>query len=292
MNAYEVNQTGADEYSNPYIGGDDDEEDEGGYVNGNPEIERVNMPPPPPPPTTGAKEVQAPEIQASPPVQSQNEAGYFAKLPIPLSMITFVTALWLIVGAILDIILSSVSLAGFIIDCYFIFFGLCLLLIVMPTAFKRMTFLERPRSGVEKWTRFLATNWGRGYFMLFVCILAFGSKDFIRITIGIVLVLTGILSIWCGRLAAKKFNRLREYLAAGKEGEERVMSIKNLSRSALIDGAISEDGLRLLVEQSGRTVTGSEVHAIFCFFDRDRTGSVDLKTFIDILVNTEREKSL
>jgi len=234
--------------------------------------------------SSGAMNVDAPS--------QSNDSGWFAKFPIPLSIVTSVTAAWLIAGSILDVLMEKPDLADFIIDCYFVFFGLCLLLIMMPTAFSFMKFLEAPRSGVEKWSRFIAANWGQGYFMIFICILAFGKDSFFRISIGIILVLTGILSIWCGKLAARKYNRMREYLAAGNEGDELVRSIENLSRNVLIDGLIKEDGIRSLVERSGRSVTKSEVHAIYCFFDRDRKGEVELKHFIETLVEVERVKSL
>jgi len=290
-NPYEVNQGayGADPlYQDSY---NQDEEDRG-WADENPEIGQVKKKkaPPPPPPlhTTVDLSVQPPRERP----QAVNQLGWFARIPIPLSIITCVTALWLITGSLLDIILEGPEIADFIIDCYFIFFGLCLLLMVMPTAFSFVVFLESPRSGVEKWTRFITTHWGRGYFMIFVCVLAFGRDTFFRIAIGVVLILTGILSIWCGRLAAQKFNRLKEYLAAGNEGDALVQSIENLTRDVLVDGTISEHGLRALVEQSGRWVTPSEVHAIFCFFDRERLGKVELKDFTTILIETAHQKSL
>jgi len=277
-NAYELQPSAqgnaSDQYENPY------EEHSDGFADEDPEIGQAKVPPP------------APVNITEEPVVPANELGWFARIPIPLSIITFVTALWLIIGSLLDIILAGPELADFIIDCYFIFFGFCLLLMVMPTAFSFVVFLETPRSGVEKWTRFITTHWGRGYFMIFVCILAFGRENFFRISMGIILVLTGILCIWCGRLAAQKFNRLKEYLAAGCEGDAFRDSVRGLVSSVLTDGRLSEEGLRRLVEKSGRSVTPSEVHAIFCFFDRERSGAVEVEDFIDILEETERQKSL
>jgi len=269
------------------------EDDVGVYGNQFAEPELGSKAPPPVPAgATSQFSGGSMNVDASPSAANQNDSGYFAKVPIPLSVITSVTAAWLIAGSILDIIMASPDLADFIIDCYFVFFGLCLLLIMTPTAFTFMKFLEVPRSGVEKWSRFIATNWGQGYFMIFVCILAFGKDSIFRIIIGIVLVLTGILSIWCGRLAAKKYNRMRDYLAGGKEGDALVTNIQNLSRSFLDDGLITESGIRSLVERSGRSVTRSEVHTIFCFFDRDRKGRVELNHFVETLVEIERVKSL
>jgi len=250
------------------------------------------VPPPVPAGATSQVSSASMNVDGSKSVAMQQDSGYFAKVPIPLSVITSFTAAWLIAGSILDVIMASPDLADFIIDCYFVFFGLCLLLIMTPTAFTFMKFLEVPRSGVEKWSRFIATNWGQGYFMIFVCILAFGKEHFFRISIGIILVLDGILSIWCGRLAAQKYNRMRDYLAGGKEGDALVTNIQNLSRNILVDGLITEHGIRSLVERSGRSVTKSEVHTIFCFFDRDRKGKVELNHFVETLVETERVKSL
>jgi len=272
---------------------DDSVDDYGGNQVSQPELGRTVPPPPPPPGPSGSQgNTGAMNVDAISSQSLKNDSGWFAKLPIPLSIVTSVTAIWLITGSILDVLLTGPALADFIIDCYFVFFGLSLLLIMMPTAFGFMNFLEHPRSGVEKWTRFIATNWGQGYFMLFVCILAFGRTNFFRISVGIVLVLTGILSIWCGRLAAKKYNRLREYLGAGNEGDALVRSIEDKSRYVLVDGLISEDGIRSLVERAGRSVTRSEVHTIFCFFDRDRIGKVEMKQFVETLVEVERVKSL
>jgi len=260
------------QYENAYNADEDD-----GFADGDPEMGQDKIPPP----TTS-------DGQTAP----MNQLGWFSRIPIPLSIITSVTALWVIIGSLLDIIIDKAALADFIIDCYFIFFGFCLMLMVMPTAFSCLVFLESPRSGVEKWSRFITTHWGRGYFMIFICILAFGRENFFRISMGIILVLTGILSIWCGRLAAQKFNRLKEYLAAGCEGDAFRNSVKDKASGVLIDGGISEGSLRSLIEQSGRRVTPSEVHAIFCFFDRERKGTVELEIFIDILDETERQKSL
>jgi len=262
------------------------EDDVGAYGTNEPELgSKVASPVKAGP--TGSMNVEGPTSAAK-----QDDSGYFAKVPIPLSVITCITAAWLVAGAILDVLMENPDLADFIIDCYFVFFGLCLLLIMTPTAFTFMKFLEVPRSGVEKWSRFIATNWGQGYFMIFVCILAFGKDSFFRISIGIILVLTGILSIWCGRLAAKKYNRMRDYLAGGKEGDALVTNIQNLTRSFLDNGLLTESGIRSLVERSGRSVTRSEVHTIFCFFDRDRKGQVELSQFVATLVETERLKSL
>jgi len=236
-------------------------------------------------------DVQGSVIPQKPP--ARNQGGWFAKIPLPLSMITIFTAMWLVVGSMLDIFLAGPGFANVLINFYFVFFGLSILAITCPTDFDCANCLKGAQSSLEKWARFLATNWGRGYFMLFICILAFSRNSWFRITIGVLLIMNGVFLLWCGRLAGGKYNRLRDYLVAGYEGEELKMSIRGFRKQMLlVDGKLTEPGLKSLIEYSGRFVTNSEVHAIFCFFDRDRTGKVGLDSFIDRIAETPHLKSL
>merc|ERR1712241_1023301 len=115
---------------------------------------------------------------------------------------------------------------------------------------------------VETWTRFMSTNWGRGWFFIFISVLAFGQNSVWRIITGIVLIINGILSIWCGRLAAAKYNRMREYLVAGNEGDALLDSINEKAQTGFnVEGWLYEAGIKSLVNASGRQVTSSEVHA-------------------------------
>jgi len=236
-------------------------------------------------------DVRGSAIPEKPP--ARNQGGYFAKIPVPLSMITILTASWLVLGSILDIFLAGPDFSNVLINFYFVFFGLSILAITFPTDFDCANCLKAAQSNLEKWVRFLATNWGRGYFMLFICILAFGRNSWFRITIGLLLIINGVFLLWCGRLAGGKYNRLRDYLVAGYEGEELKMSIRGFKKQMLlVEGKITEPGLKSLIEYSGRFVTNSEVHAIFCFFDRDRKGKVGLDSFIDRIAETPYLKSL
>jgi len=236
-------------------------------------------------------EVRDSVLPAKPP--ARNQGGYFAKIPLPLSMITIFTASWLVLGSILDIFLAGPVFADVIINFYFVFFGISILSITCPTDFDCANCLKGHQSTIEKWARFLATNWGRAYFMLFICILSFSRDSWFRITIGLLLIINGVFSLWCGRLAGEKYNRLREYLVAGNEGDDLKRSVKSFKKQMLLkDGKLTERGLKSLIEYSGRFVTNSEVHAIFCFFDRDRTGKVGLDSFIERIADTPYLKSL
>jgi len=104
---------------------------------------------PPPVPNAVQGNNQNP-VTASPQKTNENTLGYFAKIPIPISIIISVAAMWLSAGSVLDILISGPNLADFVIDCYFVLFGVGLLLIKMPTTFSFMKCLESPRSGMEK----------------------------------------------------------------------------------------------------------------------------------------------
>merc|ERR1719319_978582 len=113
-------------------------------------------------------------------------------------------------------------------------------------------WVKKTRASIETWTRFMSTNWGRGEFFIFISILAFGMTSAIRIITGILLIACGILSIWCGRLAAGKYNRLREYLAAGQEGDAFYQSVQQKATGAFTNGVLTEAGIKKLVLDSGR----------------------------------------
>jgi len=265
------------------------EDVENQYNEGSPGQEPAARPPPPPgPKPMGLQQRGA----GGPPVTS--EPGYFAKLNLPVTYVTTLSALAVIVFSILNIVLNAPALADVIIDGYLIFFGLCFLVLMLPNIKLRgLGCLTRLRDDVETWARFLSTAWGRGWFSIFICVLAFGADSWTRIVTGIVLVLNGVLSIWCGRLAAAKYNRLREYLVAGKEGDALLNSIQAKAVDAFDQsGLLHEPGLHRLIEQSGRAVTSSEVHAIYAFFDRDHTGQVDIQMFAERLEKNIRLKSL
>lgn len=222
--------------------------------------------------------------------------GYFAKLNIHITYVTVISSLWIIAAGILNIILSSPAptLADVIMDGYLIFFAICFLVIMLPNVKMRgFGCLLKMRNSVETWARFLSTNWGRGSFFIFISVLAFGQTSVWRIITGIVLIINGILSIWCGRLAAAKYNRLREYLVAGTEGDQLLASVNQKGKAGFdADGHLYEAGMKALIIASGRQVTTSEVHAIYCFFDREHTGNIDIEQFAERLAQIVRLKSL
>lgn len=276
-------------------GVDEDYGNDGGdtYKDADPELGQGggprSRPPPPPGKPDGAAKPEAMQVAA--PEPSSTEPGWFAKIKIPISYITIFVSVWMIGGTILGVIVDKPEGGGLITQFYFIFFGALMLFVMLPNV-PFFGVFNRLRAGVERWARFMSTNWGRGYFMIFICVLAFGGKGIITIITGILVAVCGLLSIWCGRLAATKYNRMREYLAQGKEGDAFIEAVRELAAPALTNGYITESGIRTLVINSGRAVTASEVHAIYCFFDRDRDGEVTMDMFIERLSEEHSLKSL
>jgi len=269
----------------------DDVPDNNAYAEGDPADDMEAGPPQPPPPP-GPKPMGL--QQGGVPPAPTSDPGYFAKLNIHITYVTVLSSLWIIAAGILNMILSSPVLADVIIDAYLIFFAICFLVIMLPNINMRgFGWLGKLRGSVETWTRFLSTNWGRGWFFIFISVLAFGQNSVWRIITGIVLIINGILSIWCGRLAAAKYNRLREYLVAGTEGDQLLASVNDKGKQGFdVEGNLYEAGIKSLIIASGRQVTTSEVHAIYSFFDREHTGKIDIEQFAERLAQTVRLKSL
>jgi len=264
------------------------------YEEGDPADDVESGGPPKPPPPPGPKPMGLQQGGGAAQPVPMSDGGYFAKLNIQITYVTVISSLWIIAAGILNMILSKPGLADVIIDGYLIFFAITFLVIMLPNVNMRgFGCLKNARGSIETWTRFLSTNWGRGWFFIFISVLAFGQNSVWRIITGIVLIINGILSIWCGRLAAAKYNRLREYLTAGKEGDALLESVQQMARDGFnADGVLYESGLKALINKSGRQVTNSEVHAIYCFFDRDQTKNVDIEMFAERLGQTVRLKSL
>lgn len=267
----------------PNVGSNEYDNAEGDVELGN---QNTGVGPTQPPPPPGPK----PTVPQAPPVKG----GYFARLNIPVTYLTVVISVWLIAGSILNMILSKPALSDVIIDVYFIFFAIAFLIMMLPNVkWRGCQCFKKMRDSIEVWARFLSTNWGRGWFFIFISFLAFGMNSAIRIITGILLILTGIISIWCGRLAAAKYNRLREYLAAGHEGDAFMNSVQVKGAPGFNDdGFLTEAGVKKLITNSGRTATSSEIHAIYVFFDRDHTGEVDIEEFAARLSERVRLKSL
>merc|ERR550534_2855717 len=82
---------------------------------------------------------------------------------------------------------------------------------------------RKAQLGIFFWFRLMSRMWGRAWFYLFVSILCFaGVNDGGAATIacGVYLFIISLLSFIYSRMAAKKFARLREFIAAGAEGDE------------------------------------------------------------------------
>jgi len=210
-------------------------------------------------------------------------SDYIAEVPI--QWLSILGAIWMASGAILNMVFSGGSPSVVILDGYMVFFGLIMLCVQFPK-FPGYDWTSPIRKKIEKWALFMATLWGRGMFFIFVAFMCLAESSTIRILMGISVIMLGFLSLFAGRIAAGKFNRINEYAQAGKEGDELVMQLKGLARELTQGtGSLKEEHFRQLGIRAGRRLTNAELHAIFAFFDRDRNGEVSVDTFVAVLMS-------
>jgi len=215
---------------------------------------------------------------------------------IPIRLLALVAGVLLIAGPLLDLILPfvTVDFIGFFIYVYLIMFGVVTVFIESPTFGCTRLFQLR----LFFWFRLLSRMWGRGCFYLFTSILCFASLggDNPGIFTGIAggyLIVVCILSFIFSRMAAKKFARIREFVAAGAEKEE--LEGRFLRKFDELDnggqaGTIGSDQIVTLAAQASRDLSNSERHAIQTFLDESCNGFVSKDDFMRQFVTQYAEK--
>merc|ERR1712154_140261 len=87
---------------------------------------------------------------------------------------------------------------------------------------------------------------------------------------GVYLLIISISSFCFSRMAGKKFARLREFIAAGAEGDQMVgrfmRKFDELDKGGK-EGTIGSAEIVKVMEQAGRTISNSERHALQTFLD-------------------------
>jgi len=210
-------------------------------------------------------------------------ADYMSRVPI--QWLSIAGSLWMSTGAILNIVFGSPSISVVILDGYMIVFGMVMFCVQLPK-FPGYDWTSPIRRKIEKWALFMATLWGRGAFFIFVAFMCLAESSTIRTILGITVILLGFLSLFAGRLAAAKFNRIRDYCHAGKEGDDLVEQLRGLALDLTQGaGSLRVEHFRQLAIRAGRTLGKAELHAIFAFFDRDRNGEVSIDTFVAVLMS-------
>jgi len=209
----------------------------------------------------------------------------------PLRFFAMIGGILLVVFPIVDIITNRPTFTTFFIFAYIIIFGFIIFCIESPT----FTLSRKVQTGVSFWFRLLSRTWGRAWFYLFISFLCFGnvasrSKSkkntdtteenkktfFITIIAGVYLIIISLLSFIFGRLAAKKYQRMYIFMAAGTEGDQLIGNLirkfDELDQDQ--DGRLGSEDITKLAEQSGRTLSNAERHAIQSFLDESCNGYV------------------
>ena len=185
----------------------------------------------------------------------------------PLRYFAFGAGACLIAAPILDIIFADESFIQFFIYLYLICFGIVTMFVEAPT----WTCTRYFQLKFFFWFRLLSRMWGRAWFYLFVSILCYapvGNESgviFCPIA-GTALIIISLLSFLFSRMAGKKFARMREYIAAGAEGDElegRFMRKFDELDMGGKPGTIGSAEIVKLAEQASRNLSNSERHVCY-----------------------------
>jgi len=148
------------------------------------------------------------------------------------------------------------------------------------------------------WFRLLSRMWGRAWFYLFVSILCYApigtdSGAIFTVVAGVYITFISIASFLFSRMAGKKFGRMREFIAAGAEGDE--LEGRFMRKFDELDlggkpGTIGSVEIVKLAEQAGRTISNSERHAVQTFLDESCNGFVSKEDWMKMFVTQYEEK--
>jgi len=212
----------------------------------------------------------------------------------PLRLFSFIGGGILIVGPILDLVFGSPAFIQFFIYLYLIAFGVTTMMVEAPT----WTCTRYFQLKFFFWFRLLSRMWGRAWFYLFVSILCYApigtdSGAIFTVVAGVYITFISIASFLFSRMAGKKFGRMREFIAAGAEGDE--LEGRFMRKFDELDlggkpGTIGSVEIVKLAEQAGRTISNSERHAVQTFLDESCNGFVSKEDWMKMFVTQYEEK--
>eukprot|EP01083_Nonionella_stella_P086135 239090_1 len=212
----------------------------------------------------------------------------------PLRLFAFTGGVLLILGPVLDLVFGTPAFIQFFIYLYLICFGIITMFVEAPTwtctRFFQLKFFF--------WFRLLSRMWGRAWFYLFVSILCYApvggdSKAVFSVCAGAYLTIISLLSFIFSRMAGKKFARIREFIAAGAEGDE--LEGRFMRKFDELDlggkpGTIGSSEIVKVAEQAGRVISNSERHAVQTFLDESCNGHVSKEDWMKQFVTQYQEK--
>jgi len=211
----------------------------------------------------------------------------------PIRMAALIGGGLLLLCPILDFIFSSPKFIQAFIFIYLIGFGV----VALASEALPLKAFRKMQLGIFFWFRLMSRMWGRAWFYLFVSILCFagvGDGGVFTVVAGVYLFILSLLSFVFSRMAAKKFARLREFIAAGAEGDEmkrRFMAkFDELDRGGKAEPSIDSTDIVNVMKQAGRDISNSERHAIQTFLDESCNGHVTKQDWMNMLVHQYEKK--
>lgn len=213
----------------------------------------------------------------------------------PIRLASFGGGVLLLACPILDFIIGSPAFIQAFIYIYLMGFGL----VVIASESPSWKATRKAQLGIFFWFRLMSRMWGRAWFYLFISILCFAglqSKDsnaVFTVIAGVYLMIISMLSFMFSRMAGKKFARLREFIAAGSEGDQMVgrfmRKFDELDKGGK-EGTIGSAEIVKVMEQAGRTISNSERHALQTFLDESCNGYVSKEDWMKMLVEQYQGK--
>lgn len=209
----------------------------------------------------------------------------------PLKLFCFFGGVMLIALPIIDIALSSIEFISFFIFVYLMFFGIVTMFVESPT-FKLTRWMQLK---IFFWFRILGRMWGRAWFYLFISILCYSELDggFTATAVaGFYLTFMSLLSFLYSKLAANKYVRCYDFIAAGTEGDELIGKFmrKFDELDADADGRIGSLEIVKLCNQAGREVSNAERAAFQTFLDESCNGYVSKEDWMRIWMLYNRKQ--
>lgn len=187
----------------------------------------------------------------------------------PIRLAAFGGGVLLLACPILDFIIGKPKFIQAFIYIYLMGFGLVAIASESPS----WKGTRKAQLGIFFWFRLMSRMWGRAWFYLFVSVLCFAgvngeSGAVFTIICGVYLCFISLASFVFSRMAGKKFARLREFIAAGAEGDQMVgrfmRKFDELDKGGK-EGTIGSAEIVKVMEQAGRTISNSERHVMFLF---------------------------
>jgi len=212
----------------------------------------------------------------------------------PIRLAAFGGGVLLLACPILDFIIGKPKFIQAFIYIYLMGFGLVAIASESPS----WKGTRKAQLGIFFWFRLMSRMWGRAWFYLFVSVLCFAgvngeSGAVFTIICGVYLCFISLASFVFSRMAGKKFARLREFIAAGAEGDQMVgrfmRKFDELDKGGK-EGTIGSAEIVKVMEQAGRTISNSERHAIQTFLDESCNGYVSKEDWMKQLVEQYQGK--